>query len=191
MTLSSWRVARISRERLHDLLPRMVDGTHADFGRGSGRRVYTERSRWLQLAQRRSVLPRHCRSPVGHLLNWRMLAMTEPVSKEQYACGECGKPIKTGCYCAECAKGEQPPSNPLPCPFCGRNDLLAVEPGEHPGVLQVVCRHCGARGPTRHDRNEAKLRWNARAADETPARPTWKDCTFGDAADKSTDVPHD
>jgi len=24
----------------------------------------------------------------------------------KYACGECGKPIKTGCYCAECADRE-------------------------------------------------------------------------------------
>lgn len=26
-----------------------------------------------------------------------------------YACGECGKPIKTGCYCIECMAEAVPP----------------------------------------------------------------------------------
>lgn len=35
-----------------------------------------------------------------------------------------------------------------PCPFCGRSDLLGVEPRPDSGFLGGRCRACGAIGPT-------------------------------------------
>lgn len=52
------------------------------------------------------------------------------------------------------------------CPFCGRADLLGVEPSpEDGGFLSVKCRACGARGPCRTaaDADEAIALWNRRA----------------------------
>lgn len=63
--------------------------------------------------------------------------------------------------------GDNPP--PLPCPFCGRTDLLGVEPSPESGFLMVKCRACGGAGPAwghngPHGRAEAIAHWNRRSA---------------------------
>jgi Lar family restriction alleviation protein len=59
----------------------------------------------------------------------------------------------------------------LPCPFCGRSDLLGFEFVEN-GFTAVSCRACGARnGGNRAETNkDASLYWNRRAAVESALR---------------------
>jgi Lar family restriction alleviation protein len=54
----------------------------------------------------------------------------------------------------------------LPCPFCGRTDLLGVEPKTESGFLAVRCRACGTHGPARtaESDDEAIALWNSRAS---------------------------
>lgn len=59
----------------------------------------------------------------------------------------------------------------LPCPFCGRSDLLGVEPVAERGFLAVKCRACGAVGPGGRSNlddpiaeREAVEQWNRRPA---------------------------
>lgn len=54
----------------------------------------------------------------------------------------------------------------LPCPFCGRTDLLGFESTGEAGFLAVKCRACGTHGPAKlsmHE-HEAAAHWNNRAA---------------------------
>ena len=70
--------------------------------------------------------------------------------------------------------GDDPP--PLPCPFCGRTDLLGVE--SHPDrslgspsttLACVRCRACGTAGPaTKGSRGDAIERWNCRSERSIP-----------------------
>lgn len=50
------------------------------------------------------------------------------------------------------------------CPFCGRSDLLGVEPHSEGGFLSVRCRACGCIGPARRSESdvEAWAAWNDR-----------------------------
>lgn len=92
------------------------------------------------------------------------------------------------CGCPECQRAQAaatahgtaiPPdalvADMLPCPFCGRTDLLGVEPLAERGFLAVKCRACGGIGPGgrtspydergRIDRvahREATANWNRR-----------------------------
>lgn len=69
----------------------------------------------------------------------------------------------------------------LPCPFCGRADLLGVEPAPEGGFLVVMCRACGAHGPVGRgvlEDAEAVANWNRRPAPpsssgETTAARHW------------------
>lgn len=78
----------------------------------------------------------------------------------------------------------------LPCPFCGRTDLLGVEHHPEKGFLCVRCRACGAIGPAGRsvgieravDRAEAIAHWNRCAeSPEQAARRALVDMTeYGD-----------
>lgn len=78
---------------------------------------------------------------------------------------------RSGCYLGN------PPHPPrdalraltLPCPFCGRTDLLGVERHPESGFLCVRCRACGAVGPAGRGLDgeplgdhEATAHWNRR-----------------------------
>lgn len=53
-----------------------------------------------------------------------------------------------------------------PCPFCGGNKLVI----HGPQAFWIVCRECGAEGPTPSSlwktKKEAAKAWNRRAKDE-------------------------
>ena len=53
----------------------------------------------------------------------------------------------------------------FPCPFCGRGDLLGIEPHPEGGFLSVRCRACGCIGPARRaeSEREAVNAWMHRA----------------------------
>ncbi len=52
----------------------------------------------------------------------------------------------------------------MPCPFCGRSDLLSFEPYPEDGFIGVRCRACGCIGPAKASETEAEAaaHWNAR-----------------------------
>lgn len=56
-------------------------------------------------------------------------------------------------------------ARPLPCPFCGTDQLLGVESSLDHGWLVVRCRRCGSAGPTARSETEAEAVaiWNSRA----------------------------
>ena len=69
----------------------------------------------------------------------------------------------------------------LPCPFCGRSDLLGVEPHPEKGFTVVRCRACGAIGcggrsapGERNAEREAIAHWNQRddSAEQAARRET-------------------
>ena len=47
-----------------------------------------------------------------------------------------------------------------PCPFCGSDENLEVQDGPYPFIL---CKPCGAYGPSGEDVADAYRRWNRRA----------------------------
>lgn len=53
------------------------------------------------------------------------------------------------------------------CPFCGRNDLLGVEPRPEGGFLSVRCRACGCIGPARRSESDEEA-WAAWSYRKTP-----------------------
>jgi Lar family restriction alleviation protein len=73
----------------------------------------------------------------------------------------------------------------LPCPFCGRADLLSFEPYPVSGFLGVKCWACGCIGPhgrghsvdaLDQQREEAVAHWNARGGRDSSAiqwRAVW------------------
>jgi Lar family restriction alleviation protein len=68
----------------------------------------------------------------------------------------------------------------LPCPFCGRSDLLGFEPRPESGFMGVRCRACGAIGPggraTEGETTaqaEAAAHWNRRVL-SPPFAASWR-----------------
>jgi Lar family restriction alleviation protein len=54
---------------------------------------------------------------------------------------------------------------PLPCPFCGRADMMGVKELElqnDANVYLVECEECGTEGPSRETQLAAALAWNSR-----------------------------
>lgn len=49
----------------------------------------------------------------------------------------------------------------LACPFCGKADSVYMA-GEGTNVLHVVCDRCVVYGPTAHNEEAARKRWNER-----------------------------
>ncbi len=45
-----------------------------------------------------------CMQPVSLHKGFKCPDVPDEEPEPQYACGECGKPIKCGCYCTKCAK---------------------------------------------------------------------------------------
>ena len=60
-------------------------------------------------------------------------------SEAQYACGECGKPLKTGCYCIECMVKAMPPD---PILRIRRSALIRTDSYGVHGSDFSICRLC-------------------------------------------------
>lgn len=63
--------------------------------------------------------------------------------------------------------GQPMPERANGCPFCGRSDLLGVEPHPEGGFLSVRCRACGCIGPARRSESDGEA-WAAWSARKTP-----------------------
>lgn len=65
----------------------------------------------------------------------------------------------------ETGKGRVIVDGMFPCPFCGRSDVLGIEPHPEGRFLSVRCRVCGCIGPARRaeSEREAVNAWMHRA----------------------------
>jgi Lar family restriction alleviation protein len=63
------------------------------------------------------------------------------------------------------------PAVPLPCPFCGSDQLVEVETLDSSKLIYVGCADCGARGPVQHSTALANEEWNERAEAVLPNPP--------------------
>ena len=57
----------------------------------------------------------------------------------------------------------------LPCPFCGRDDMLLMTSIPPLDEVFMACNSCGSRGPEAYDDLKAAGAWNTRAAPDVSA----------------------